>query len=279
MQEKTKAIVCGGGGVAGIAWEIGYLVGLYEAGIDITTADLYIGTSAGAVAAAQVTSGVPLRELYNRQIDPALQADEKFASIDMAKFANMLKQRYAQPDLKAERQKQGMVALSAQTISEAERRKIIASRLPLHVWSKNNLRIIAIDAETGEETCFDKHSGVDLIDAIAASTALPGVWPPATINNRRYIDGGVRTMENADLAEGYDLVLILQPLPIQGVDTLKTEIETLHSHGSITYTAQPDAASKSAIGPNPLDPAVRSATARAAYSQAQLESKKVKRLW
>jgi len=62
--------VLGGGGITGIAWELGLLTGLADAGLDLTDADLVVGTSAGSVVGAQVTSNTPLRELYDRQLEP-----------------------------------------------------------------------------------------------------------------------------------------------------------------------------------------------------------------
>src|SRR5215510_13385362 len=63
-----RALVLGGGGVTGVAWELGLLAGLAEAGLDLTDADLFVGTSAGSVVAAQVTSPTSLEELYERQL-------------------------------------------------------------------------------------------------------------------------------------------------------------------------------------------------------------------
>ena len=54
-----RALVLGGGGSTGNAWLIGVIAGLFEAGLDVTTADLIIGTSAGSTAAAQVTGARP----------------------------------------------------------------------------------------------------------------------------------------------------------------------------------------------------------------------------
>ena len=55
-----RALVLGGGGSTGNAWLIGVIAGLFEAGLDVTTADLIVGTSAGSTAAAQITSASPI---------------------------------------------------------------------------------------------------------------------------------------------------------------------------------------------------------------------------
>ncbi|HET6531483.1 MAG TPA: patatin-like phospholipase family protein, partial [Actinoplanes sp.] len=68
MNPDGSAVVLGGGGVTGVAWEIGLMYGLAELDVDLSTADLYVGTSAGSVVAAQITSGTPLRELFDREV-------------------------------------------------------------------------------------------------------------------------------------------------------------------------------------------------------------------
>lgn len=57
------ALVLGGGGITGIAWEIGILAGVARAGVDLTDAEVVVGTSAGSVVGAQVTNGVSLEDL------------------------------------------------------------------------------------------------------------------------------------------------------------------------------------------------------------------------
>ena len=73
MSDQRTALVLGGGGITGIAWEIGVLAGLAEAGVDLSGADLVVGTSAGSVVGAQVTCGAALETLYERQLEPPTQ--------------------------------------------------------------------------------------------------------------------------------------------------------------------------------------------------------------
>lgn len=90
-----QALVLGGGGVAGIAWMTGLLAGLADAGQDVTGADLLVGTSAGAAVAAQVGSGLSLDALFARQTEPALQAREISAEVDMQEVAAAGRRRAA----------------------------------------------------------------------------------------------------------------------------------------------------------------------------------------
>ncbi|MFE3023746.1 patatin-like phospholipase family protein, partial [Nocardia tengchongensis] len=195
-----RALVIGGGGVAGISWATGIVAGLADAGVDVTEADLLLGTSAGSNVTAQLGSGVGIAELVRRQVDPAVQSREIVPS--MEKFAGLWETLSAiieetQGDSVDRRQRIGALALTADTVPEAERRAVIETRLPVHEWPARDLRITAVDAGTGELRVFDKDSGVGLVDAVTASSAVPMVWPCATVGGVRYTDGGVRTSVNA----------------------------------------------------------------------------------
>src|SRR3984957_1799820 len=201
---NDRALVLGGGGVAGIAWMTGLLFGLSEQSVDLRNAELILGTSAGAAVAAQLGCPLSLEELYRRQVDPALQTreitpDPRLLEQLLAAFPTV-----ATPCDRAElTRKVGQWALRAPTVTEGERRSVIANRLPAHDWPNRLLRVTAVDTENGETRIFDRHSGTSLVDAVAASCAVPGVWPPVTLDDRRYMDGGVRSSDNADLARGY----------------------------------------------------------------------------
>lgn len=188
----------------------------------------------------------------------------------------------AGPDPKAIRARIGAYALAIPAIPEEERRVIIETRLPVHTWPKQRLLIVAVDTETGEEYIMDRASGVSLVDAVAASCAVPGIWPPVTIAGRRYMDGGVRSATNADLARGYDSILILNPLGANanflGVGTA-SEAAALEREGSQVLVIAPDAASATAIGLNPLDPATRQPSALAGRSQGRERAASVADLW
>ncbi|HLJ34957.1 MAG TPA: patatin-like phospholipase family protein [Ktedonobacteraceae bacterium] len=280
----TRALVLGGGGVAGVAWELGILAGLHDKGVDVQDADVIIGTSAGSVVGAQITSGTDIESLFASQMVPTAQSKERMVAFDSTQMMEAFGQAVAGAgsDLKAVRARIGVYALSAQTIPEAERRAIIGSRLPVHEWPHQRLLIIAVDTETGEEYIMDRESGVNLVDAVAASCAVPGIWPPVTIAGHRYMDGGMRSATNADLASGYERILILNPLGANanflgaGLDA---EVASLQQEGSQVLVIGPDAASTTAIGMNPLDPATREPSARAGRAQGRELATEVAALW
>lgn len=272
----TEALVLGGGGVAGIAWTTGLLTGLADAGQDVTGADLLIGTSAGSTVAAQVGSGLSLANLYLRQIDPALQATEIMGKVDLttlgAAFADAAQNATSALEI---RRAVGALALRTSlqggTVSEPERRAVIESRLPCLEWPERALKIIAVDTESGEPRVFDRASGVSLVDAVAASCAVPGVWPPVTIQGRRYMDGGVRSGENADYATGATRVLIVAPRGQDSVMTreltLAQSVESLRANGAQVAILEPDETSRKAMGVNALDPSTRRPAAEAGRAQ------------
>jgi NTE family protein len=268
------ALVLGGGGVAGAAWITGLLAGLAEAGQDITGADVIIGTSAGSVVGAQLGSGLPLADLLARQAEPARQTAEIPAQVSLATMAAEMGAELAGVKSPAEMLRRiGAYAVAARTVPESARRAVIESRLPARAWPERALRITAVDVRTGGLRVFDRDSGVSLVDAVAASCAVPGIWPSVTIGGRRYMDGGVRSADNADLAAGYSRITVVSPLgansPIPSPMPLRTVVGQLRDGGSEVTVLTPDAASVAAIGPNPLDPATRTPAARAGLAQGR----------
>lgn len=277
-----SALVLGGGGVNGIAWELGVLTGLYDAGVDLTEADLVVGTSAGAAVAAQITSGADPHELFAAMHVPAERSSERFVDVDHDAFGAMLAELIANAaDVGRLRTTIGAMALAAPTVTEAERMEIIAARLPVRDWPQRGLIITAVDAESGELVAFDRDSGVPLVHAVAASCAVPGVWPPVTINGRRYMDGGVGSLVNTELAAGYERIVVIAPLiefpglPIPGVSD---EVAQLRAAARVAMIS-PDEDALNAIGPNLLDPKRQPAAADAGYRQASAAVDEVGPVW
>ena len=281
---KDRALVLGGGGVAGIAWMTGLLFGLSEQNVDLWPADLTVGTSAGATLGAQLGGTVSLQELSRRMVEPSAQRQEITPDPRVLESFQKARARFSSITDRRERIRQiGKWALETPTISESVRREVVEARLPSHAWPDRHLAIVAIDAESGEIQVFDRKSGVHLVDAVGASCALPGIWPPVTIRGRRYIDGGVRSAENADLAKGYARVVILSPmgttLPRIGGGGLDEQIKILEQAGSKTYLVTPDANSRKAIGLNPLAPETRRPAANAGREQGRRTATDLADFW
>ncbi|MEU1588044.1 patatin-like phospholipase family protein [Micromonospora sp. NPDC005710] len=274
-----RALVLGGGGVTGVAWELGLLAGLVQRGVAVTEADLVVGTSAGSVVGAQVCSGLPVEGLYAEQVAPP--TGELAARLGFAALARLVWAGGRTRDAVRSRARIGAMAVAARTQSEASRRAVIEARLPVREWPRRRLLITAVDASSGEFVVFDSDSGVSLVDAVGASCAVPGVWPPVTIGARRFVDGGMRSTVNADLAAGARRVLVLAPTSAAfgPMPRLSAQVDGLRAAGSQVVVVTPDAAARTAIGRNVLDPARRAGAARAGRAQADVVADEVTTLW
>jgi NTE family protein len=298
---RNVALVLGGGGAAGNAWQIGVIAGLAEGGLDMTeTADLVIGTSAGATAAAHVRSGVSPAELLASVLSPPMQSlgpnRERPPSLPMATVFERMRAIGAAATSAADlRRAMGAFGLESDSTlgpGAEQRRATVAARLPRGGWPDRPMIVTAVDAQTGELVAFERDSGVDLVDAVTASTALPGLVPTVAINGSRYIDGGVPSTDNAELAAGYANVVVLSPLggrrgipsegqfeglrrpPEWGVD-LASQVEALRKEGSHVEVITPDADSQAAMGTNQMDPATRVPAARAGFAQGKRQASRV----
>jgi NTE family protein len=275
----STALVLGGGGVTGVAWETGVLAGLGEAGLDLSNAELIIGTSAGAAVAAQVASGTPLATLLQRQL--AGSGKELPAKLGGWMLARYVWVMLTKRDPLQLGQAMGRLALGAKTLDEAARREVIASRLPSHEWPERALRLTAVNARTGEFRVFERSDGVPLVDAVAASCAVPGVWPPVSLVGEKWIDGGMRSAVNANLAEGWERIVILAPVTagMGAMTPVAEQARALAEAGAKVVVVSPDAQARRRMGRNSLDPAKRAAAAEEGRRQAALVLDQVASVW
>jgi NTE family protein len=251
------------------------LAGLTEAGVPLGDADVIIGTSAGSVVGALVAGGTDPETMYASQlVPPTAEIPARLGTATLLRWAWAAVGRR---DEQRARARIGAMALAARTAPEADRRAVIESRLPQRNWPDRRLLITAVDAQTGQFVVFDRDPGVELVDAVGASCAVPGVWPPVSIGGRRYIDGGVRSAVNADLAAGYDRVVILAPVTASlGPARTGTQIAGLDARVALVT---PDREAKRSFGRNLLDPARRAPAARAGRGQAAQEAVRVAEVW
>ena len=289
-QQDAKALVLGGGGTTGIAWEMGILLGLHDGGLDVNDASLVVGTSAGSVVGAQITSGLPLETFYAQQLQPLAETKEQVVAFDMNELMQVFAAGLGAPDAQTGRARIGAAALAVKTMPEQERLDIIGSRLPVKEWPQTpRLVITSVNANTGEFVLFDRNAGIPLVLAVAASCAVPGVYPPVTIGDHRYIDGGVRSATNADIAQGHQRVLILRAETVDAAAgnqeqslpfvSFEKERATLEGSGSRILVIPPDEASVIARGPNPLDASRRASSAKAGREQGRQIAGSVINFW
>jgi NTE family protein len=282
---NDTTLVLGGGGLWGVAWMTGLLMGLEESDLDVRHPRAVIGTSAGSVVGAHVTSGLSTQELFERQVDPHRQARQNApdAAHQAAAFG-LFGKPWSDPNERLAAICD--LALNTPTISWEQRRADIVERLslPSTEWPSTSLSITAVDVDTRELRTFDADSGIDLVDAIAASCAVPGVWPIAPIGGRRYIDGGVwRTAENAHLAAEAQSVLILSPFGraqaerIGGGSTLDGDVAALRAGGARVILITANQSSLASLsGRGALDPGTRKPGAEAGRIQGQREAAALK---
>jgi NTE family protein len=264
-----RALVLGAGGLAAIAWETGLLAGLVRHGVDLTDADLVVGTSAGSTVAAQLGGSRSLDELVAAQLDPVskeLAPDRD--PVRTAERAAVWETLAEGGDPLAARRRMGAIALASPTVDESVRRAVIAARLQDADWPERPLLVPAVDAATGELVVFDRDAGASLVDAVAASCAVPGLWPPVTIGARQYVDGGVRSGTNADLAREAELIVVLQAGEPRPDDAAAVGPLEPGADGQGVLVVRPDDAFLAARGDDPLDPAVRPGCVRAGLAQA-----------
>lgn len=261
-----------GGGLAGIAWETGILRGIADASPASATAllesDVLVGTSAGSTVAAQMSSGLDLDALFERQTTAPTPELPPPAGID--DVTELFLAAMTEPGSKAQKlQRIGAVALATETVPESVRRKVIEARLPSHEWPDRELRISAIDIATGEVVAFDRTSGVALVDAVAASCAVPGVWPPVTIGERRYMDGGVGSTVNLTFAADCDSIVAVVPQGRATPSPFSSAAEEVAALGTKAFGIFADDQSLAAFGADPLEPACRQPSALAGRAQGR----------
>lgn len=283
-----RALVLGGGGSTGNAWLIGVVAGLCDAGLDVTAADLTVGTSAGATAAAQLSGARPadllaaiLESTPQPPPEPAAPDQQRLRTASVNDRLDRMRAMIAAAQDAADmRRTMGAAALEAagdpeQAIRTSTRwRATVAARLPSSQWPERRMLITAVDARTGEPVAFARDSGIDLVDAVAASCAGGGF--AYGIGDHHYIDGGYRSNpDSADLAAGYERVLILSPLggkslfPEEWGMQLAAQIRELREHGSRVETILPDDDVAYLFGANAMDLSLRPEAVRVGFDQGR----------
>jgi NTE family protein len=277
MAEAQRALVLGGGGEIGVAWEIGILHGLAEAGLDLTGADIIVGTSAGAAVGAELTTGRTPAEAFARQLEPGR------AELDVGNPTGRLLRLVAVMMLPGSPERRlarlGRKALVADPLASPEDRLgVLRARIGDHDWPDRDLRLTAVEAETGRFTVFDRSGPASLLDAVAASCAVPFVWAPVAIGTHHYIDGGMRS-GNVDVAEGAEAIVVLAPRPQATNRAMSVDAQLAATGAKRTIVVAPDRAAKDAMGRNPYDRARRAPSAEAGRRQAADVVDALRRVW
>ncbi|MDH6627448.1 NTE family protein [Streptomyces sp. LBL] len=273
------ALVLGGGGLTAYAWQVGALAGLAEAGVDISGADVLVGTSAGSLLAVELAAGAVPADLYAEQV--ARKRAMMKVNFTLAMTVKYLWAALGSRDPDTVVMRLGKLALNVRGVSEAEVLDAIRPQLPVREWPERPVRLIAVDVLTGEPTGFGADSGVELARATAASCALPPLFPPITIGTGRWMDGGVRSTANADLAHDCRRVVVLAPIP-KGPGagpSASDQVAALAAGGTRAALLTPDRPARRAFGRNPLDASRIPDAAHAGHRQATAHAEQIRTIW
>ncbi|MEU4560741.1 patatin-like phospholipase family protein [Actinoplanes sp. NPDC023936] len=274
----TKALVLGGGGVTGIAWHLGVLCGLQRAGSPLGGADTIVGTSAGSVVGTLLAAGVDLEEAVAGQRRVVAPRPSGGGGRNTGQFLAALAV-LADPSVPAQqaRAQVGAMALTAPTTDEATYLSRMEPLIPVRDWPDRDLRLVVVDAADGRDLVLDRASGATLLQAVSASCAVPGLMPPVTIGDARYMDGGVRLGAGADLAAGADHLVVIAPMAALSRDRIIAEMAS--TGAGKTLLIEPDEAAREAFGPNFMDPSRRAAAAEAGLRQGATLAEAVRAVW
>ncbi len=297
---NTHALVLAGAGAAGNAWQLGLIAGISDAGVDLTAADLIIGTSAGSTVAAQITGPVRPAALYASILAEATQPPARDVATvggsNASKPSHLSGPSYMQwsqdiiasaEDASDWRRRMCAAALERDVPDgpgQNRWRDVVAARLASRDWPQQRVFITAVDARTGAPVVFDRDSGIELVDAVAASTSN-GFGGTYRIGEDRYINGAYRRSSNADLAAGYERVLVLEPFsgrsrtPLEWGMDLATQADELRASGSTVEVVFPDAGAGDVFNANALDPSTRLPAARGGYEQGRALAAQLGEFW
>jgi len=272
--------------VAGVAWETGIVAGLAEGGIDVADVDLIVGTSAGSIIGSQLASGKSAQEMLEDLLSPEANAIATQLEFDPPTlFAIFQKWSAFEQITDAGCAEVGGMAIAAKTMTEEAWVESFAERFAGE-WPDQPLVVTAVDAETGAFQTWDRESGVPMELAVASSCTVPGLFPPVTISGKRYMDGGVRSGTNADLAEGHETILIIAALGGRPENigpickrTAEAEAAALSADDSQVELHFMDEGSLEAVGPNMMDPTRTQITAEAGIEQGKTLAARIAGVW
>ena len=285
-----RALVLGGGGSVGIAWETGLAAGLADEGIDLRLADKIVGTSAGSFVGAELASGRVPAELRARLVESASararnDQGSTTSALPVPDLTKLMEFMTRTPKTEAEAQQLraeiGAYALEANTIPEETCIGFFASLADTPWPAKYSCT--AVDARDGRFVVLDQSTGAPLARGVASSCSVPGLFPPITINDSRYVDGGMRSATNFDLAKGFERVIAVAVIPPGGAAFMAARIDPelaqLRRSGSHVELITPDAASLDLFGPNLMDASRQAAVLDAGVKQGRAEAVRIRSVW
>jgi len=252
--------------------------------VDVRHADYVQGTSAGSIVGSAVAKGVDMNLLAEAQRNvsqPAAGAGGGPPDLSKLMAVMMRFPPVGEPSVEL-RKELGVLSVSSQTMGEQAFVAMLGAGLPPGDWPER-FACTAVDTQTGEFHIWRKADGVELARAVSSSCSVPGIFPPVTINGRRWMDGGMRSSISVDMAAGYSRVLAVAVIPAMArawlVPRFEAEAQAVRAEGGEMRLISPDDASSEAFGPNLMDGARRPACLEAGRAQGRREAERLKGWW
>ncbi len=294
---KERALVLGGGGPVGIAWEAGLAAGLKEGGVDVARADFILGTSAGSFVGAQLAGGRDPASLAQAQIEmgraqaaaPKDPNAKRPPAPDLTPLMKLMTEAPQDgPPPPEFLQRMGAFALEAKTIDEEAFLATFGSLGTggARAWPER-FACTAVDAQSGAFQVWTEKQNVPLAKGVASSCCVPGIYPPVAINDRRWIDGGMRSSTSADLAAGYKRVIVVAVTTGNAQDArvallhkrLDGERAAIHAAGGKSELITPDEGALAVFGVNLMNASKRAEITEAGIAQGRREAERLRAFW
>jgi NTE family protein len=287
---KDRALVLGGGGPVGVAWETGVAAGLAAEGILLGKADFVLGTSAGSFVGAQLARGRDPQSLAEAQIELGRQAASGASGVPAAApdltplmgfIARFPRDDEPSQELLAE---VGKFARESATMPEDQftpRFSVLSA--DGGEWPER-YACTAVDAENGAFKIWRKGDAVPLVSAVASSCAVPGIRPTISIQGRKWMDGGMRSATNIDCAAGYKRVLVLAVVPGEAAAAfmgprIARERAVVERAGGRVEIVTPDTAAAETFGINLMNESNRAEVTNAGIAQGRREAERLRTFW
>jgi len=282
----SRALVLSGGGPVGVGWHSGLMETLTTAGVDPTEADLIVGSSAGAMVGSQIALGRGTSVHTDRFDEGPVDVNAGDVQARMLGLMQAMTE-IAEAPPQERLVRLGRLSVEADTEPEDEFLERFAY-MAADAWPKRFV-CTAIDCSNGAFVVWDADANVDLVRAVGSSCAVPGFFPPVTIDGKRYYDGGLRSLQNADLAAGHDRVIIVtlsdpphdspDPRAQRARKNLDTELAAIRDSGGEAIVVAPDDETRAVIGVQLMDPTKARAAVDAGRAQGEREAARLRDFW
>lgn len=279
-----RAVVLEAGGVAGMAWIAGLMSGLKCNGCDLSTAEMLIGSSLSALLAVQIRSGVALEKLFPMQALASMPHSWQSVTLEESYRLSELWAQLIHNDQESYSVNLLEVLQGTRAIlSPSVWRSVLSEHMFIQDWPMRDLKIIATDCVSSQPVVFDKLSGTSLLDAIAVSSATPGLVSPIKIFGRYCTDGGLCSPKNIGFAAGAQKIVVISPMGTAewavSNEDFSMQIEQLKKSGSEVMVVVPDYPSRVAFDDNPFLVQTRVLAAEAGLVQGSQFAHEIGSFW